>query len=45
MFILIQTKDDQMQNDNIIVLTWWLHVTNSKKYLKNYIVRNRIMKQ
>jgi hypothetical protein len=44
MFILIQVKDDQTQNGNIIVLTWWLHITNSKKMFKNYIIRNMIMK-
>jgi hypothetical protein len=43
MFIPIQAKDNQILNDNIIALTWWLHGTNSKKYLK--YIRNRIMEQ
>jgi hypothetical protein len=36
MLILIQTKDNQTLNNNIIVLTWWLQGTNSKKCLKIY---------
>jgi hypothetical protein len=41
----IQTKDNQITNDNIIALPWWLYGTNSKKCLKIHMVRNRIMKQ
>jgi hypothetical protein len=36
MFILIQVKNNQILNDNIIALLWWLHDTNSKKCLKIY---------
>jgi hypothetical protein len=32
--ISIQIKDNQILNDNIIPLSWWLHDINSKKYLK-----------
>jgi hypothetical protein len=31
MLIPIQTKYNQISNDNIIRLPWWLHGTNIKK--------------
>jgi hypothetical protein len=34
--IRIQVKDNQILNDNIIALSWWLYGTNSKKFLKIY---------
>jgi hypothetical protein len=37
MLILIQAKDNQILNDNIIVLSWWLHGNNSKKCLNKDI--------
>jgi hypothetical protein len=36
MLISIQAKDNQTLNDNSIVLSYWLHDTNSKKYLIIY---------
>jgi hypothetical protein len=36
MLILIQSKDNQILNDNIIALPRWLQGTNNKKCLKIY---------
>jgi hypothetical protein len=45
MLILIQTKNNQNKNENIITLPYWLNGTNNKNIKKIYIVRNMILKQ